>query len=80
MLTLVLSPLVAQPDKGGSALDPGFFTILGVVLLVLGFLALRRAVQPVRELLTAVAAAGLALIFTMAAMAVLVVALTMDIT
>jgi hypothetical protein len=79
MTRLDLSSLIAKPAADPSALDPGFLTIFAVILLVFGLYAVQRAIQPVREILAAVAAAGAALLLVLAALIVLIVALGMHV-
>jgi hypothetical protein len=76
MERVVLSPLFAQPGDGTAVLDPGFLTVLAAVLLVLGLVAVRRAIQPIQELLVAVAAAGAAVLLMIVALLMLGLALS----
>jgi len=50
--------------------------VLAVVLLVLGLFAIRRAIQPIQELLVAVAAAGAAMLLMIVALLILGLALS----
>ncbi|MFI7544937.1 hypothetical protein [Actinoplanes sp. NPDC049599] len=76
MERVFLASLFAQPGNGATVLDPGFLTVLAVILLVLGLAALRRAVQPIQELLVAAAAAGAAVLLMIVALLILGLALS----
>ncbi|MEU7905615.1 hypothetical protein [Actinoplanes sp. NPDC049118] len=77
MTRLDLSSLIAKPATDPGALDAEFLTVLAAGMLIFGLFAVRRAIQPVREILAAVAAAGAAVLMVLGALIVLILALGM---
>ncbi|MFC7273011.1 hypothetical protein ACFQS1_03365 [Paractinoplanes rhizophilus] len=67
-----LPALAIQAEAFRGELDPSILTILAAIVLLAGLAAMRRAVMPFREILTAVAAAGLGLLLVILALLLLI--------